>query len=210
MEFVSEGCQELTGYDPEALESDDLSYGADIVFEEDREALWEGVQRGLEDEGSFLVTYRIKTATEDVRWVRERGHGIYDESGNLEVLEGVIIDVTERKRLETELDEILGRVTDAFYALDEEFRFTHVNEQAEALLQASEDDLLGETLWEMFPEAAEITEVWDAFQTALDTPEPQSFELHYDPLEFWVEARLYPSDTGVSVYFRDITDRKRV
>jgi len=42
MEFVSEGCQELTGYDPEALESDDLSYGADIVFEEDREALWEG------------------------------------------------------------------------------------------------------------------------------------------------------------------------
>jgi len=208
MEFVSEGCQELTGYDPEALESDDLSYGADIVFEEDREALWEGVQRGLEDEGSFLVTYRIKTATEDVRWVRERGHGIYDESGNLEVLEGVIIDVTERKRLETELDEILGRVTDAFYALDEEFRFTHVNEQAEALLQASEDDLLGETLWEMFPEAAEITEVWDAFQTALDTQEPQSFELHYDPLEFWVEARLYPSDTGVSVYFRDITDRK--
>ncbi|QLG50402.1 PAS domain-containing protein [Natrinema halophilum] len=208
MEFVSNGCRELTGYDPAALERGERSYGEDIIFEADREQLWEDVQEGLEDEEEFLVTYRIKTADENVRWVRERGRAMYDEAGNLEVLEGVIIDVTERKRLETELDEILGRVTDAFYALDEEFRFTHVNERAEELLQTSEDELLGEKLWELYPEAGEIDDIRDSFQTAMRRQEPQSLERYYEPLDFWVEASLYPSETGVSVYFRDVTERK--
>jgi len=50
-------------------------------------------------------------------------------------------DITEQRELETRLAEILGRVTDAFYALDDDFRFTHVNDQAEELLQASADEL---------------------------------------------------------------------
>ncbi|QLG28144.1 PAS domain S-box protein [Halorarum halophilum] len=116
-------------------------------------------------------------------------------------------DITERKRLEGESKEILSRVTDAFYALDEEFRFTHVNERAAELLQHSPEELLGENLWEVFPSAAEIDDVWDAFHTALETQEATSYELYYDTLDFWVEANIYPSETGVSVYFRDITDR---
>ncbi|MDJ1431614.1 ATP-binding protein [Halostagnicola sp. A-GB9-2] len=118
-------------------------------------------------------------------------------------------DITEQKRLETEFTEMLGRVSDAFYALDDEFRFTHVNERAEELLQHSEEELLGEILWNVFPSAAEIDEVWDAFQTARDEQVPTSYELYYDTLEFWVEANLYPSETGISVYFRDISDRVR-
>ncbi|TYL38855.1 diguanylate cyclase [Natronococcus pandeyae] len=119
-----------------------------------------------------------------------------------------LTDVTEQKRLENEFEEMLDRVTDAFYALDDEFRFTHVNDRAEELLQHSERELLGERLWDVFPEAADEAEVWDSFQTAMDTQEPTSYELYFDPLDFWVEANLYPSQSGVSVYFRDITAQK--
>jgi len=108
-------------------------------------------------------------------------------------------DITEQRELETRLAEILGRVTDAFYALDDDFRFTHVNDQAEELLQASAD-FFGEKLWEQYPEAADIEEVWDAFHTAMETQVPQSYELYYEPLEFRVEATVYPSESGVSVY----------
>ncbi|QLG50837.1 PAS domain-containing sensor histidine kinase [Natrinema halophilum] len=120
----------------------------------------------------------------------------------------VFEDVTGKRDVDIELEEILGRITDGFYALDEEFRFTHVNERAEELLESTEDELLGENLWEQFPEAAEIDVVRHAFDSAMETQESQSYELYYAPLDFWVKATIYPSRTGVSAYFRDVTERK--
>ncbi|SDJ42653.1 PAS domain S-box-containing protein [Natronorubrum texcoconense] len=141
-------------------------------------------------------------------WLSVDGAPQRDETDEIDGGVFVFEDVTERQQAERELEEILGRVSDAFYALDEEFRFTHVNERAEELLQRTESELLGNCLWDVFPSAAEIDEVWDAFQTAMDAQEATSYELYYDTLDFWVEANLYPSKTGVSVYFRDVTDRK--
>ena len=82
-----------------------------------------------------------------------------------------------------------------------------LNDRAEELLQHSREELIGENLWDVFPSAAEIDEVWDAFHTARDEQVATSYELYYDTLDFWVEANLYPSETGISVYFRDISER---
>jgi PAS domain S-box-containing protein len=129
-----------------------------------------------------------------------------DDAGDSAVF--AFTDVTEQRRLESEFEEMLARITDAFYALDEEFRFTHVNDRAEELLEASEEELLGEVVWDAFPEAAEMDEVCDSFHTAMDEQASTSLELFYDPLDLWVEGNVYPSETGISVYFRDVTDRK--
>ncbi len=104
MEFVSEGCRDLTGYDPEALERGDVSFGDDVVFDADHEALWEEAQEGLADDGTFLTTYRIETAEGEIRWVRERGHE-RSEGGEVTAIEGVLIDVTEEVRAERRLAE---------------------------------------------------------------------------------------------------------
>ncbi|QIO25271.1 PAS domain-containing protein (plasmid) [Haloarcula sp. JP-L23] len=106
-----------------------------------------------------------------------------------------------------EVCEVYNWISDAFYVVDEEFRFTYVNESAEELLQADAEALLGECLWEEYPDARE-TEAYDAFHKALDTQQITEFERYSAPLDSWVEARIYPSATGFSVYVRDITDRK--
>ncbi|MGQ4555992.1 PAS domain S-box protein [Halobellus sp. GM3] len=141
-------------------------------------------------------------------WVSVNGAPLRDADGDVEKAVFAFEDVTERRQLEAKLQEILGRVTDAFYAVDEEYRFTHVNDRAAELLQMDAEGLIGETLWEQFPEAAESDTVWNAFHTALETQESQGFELYFEPLDFRVEATVYPSETGLSVYFRDVTERR--
>ncbi len=102
-EFVSEGCRELTGYEPESLESGDVNWSEDVVLE-GQDELWDRVQRSLSEKVPFQVTFPIETAGGDRRWVREQGRGVYTDDGTLEALEGVIIDVTERVERERELE----------------------------------------------------------------------------------------------------------
>ncbi len=103
LSFASDGCRALTGYAPEDLVgSRRLSY-ADLILDDDRERVWDTVQRGLAEKKDFRMTYRIRAASGEEKWVLEQGRGIFSATGALEVLEGFIIDVTERIRVEEEL-----------------------------------------------------------------------------------------------------------
>ncbi|MFC4541254.1 PAS domain S-box protein [Halosolutus amylolyticus] len=104
MEFVSDACEALTGYDPAALERGDVDWGEDVMVQEDRQKLWETVQREAGEGETFSDTYRIETADGEERWVRDYGRGVFDEAGTLVGIEGIIADVTERKRLESKLE----------------------------------------------------------------------------------------------------------
>jgi PAS domain S-box-containing protein len=141
-------------------------------------------------------------------WLSVSGTPQYNDDGELEWTIFAFEEITRRRELKNELSEVFDRISDAFFALDGEFRFTHVNRRAEELLEASEDELIGETLCDMCPEAAELDRIRDRFDVAMDTQTPRSLELYYQPLDFWVEATIYPSESGVSVYFRDMTQRK--
>jgi PAS domain S-box-containing protein len=101
---------------------------------------------------------------------------------------------------------VYERITDAFYALDDEWRFTYLNERAEEIIGRSKDELLGERLWNEFPEATESV-VWDEYHEAMETQEPVDFDLYYEPLDIWAQINAYPSETGLSVYFVDISEQ---
>ncbi|RKD97799.1 PAS domain-containing protein [Halopiger aswanensis] len=109
--------------------------------------------------------------------------------------------------LETELSEILGRISDGFYALDEEWRFTHVNERAEELLGYPREELVGEVVWDVFPGGTR-SELIDRYHEAMETQRSISWERYSGSLDIWMEIQIYPSETGLSVYFRDITERR--
>jgi len=100
MEFVSSGCTELTGYDPEdIIDNKKLSYN-DIIHTDDKGDVWDTVQQGIENKEPFQMEYRITTASGQERWVWEQGTGVFSEDGKLLALEGYIVDMTDRKHAE--------------------------------------------------------------------------------------------------------------
>ncbi|MEA5409433.1 PAS domain S-box protein [Haloarculaceae archaeon H-GB2-1] len=105
------------------------------------------------------------------------------------------------------LDDALNRVTDAFYVLDDEWRFTFLNERTEELLDTSEGELLGVNVWEAFPRAMQRS-YREYFERAMASQEPVVFEEYSETAGSWLELHVYPSESGLSVTFQDITDRK--
>ena len=103
-------------------------------------------------------------------------------------------------------EAVLGRIDDAVYALDTDWQFTFCNEHAADLLDTDPETLLDQTLWEAFPEASEGL-VGEELRTAMETGEATRFDSYYEPLERWFSVRAHPSDTGLTVVFRDLADQ---
>ncbi len=94
MELVSEGCQELTGYAPAELLGNAVIAYDDVVHPDDRERLHRRVEEALPLDQPYEFTYRIVTAAGALKWVWERGRGVFGPDGELLALEGFIADVT--------------------------------------------------------------------------------------------------------------------
>jgi diguanylate cyclase (GGDEF)-like protein/PAS domain S-box-containing protein len=102
-------------------------------------------------------------------------------------------------------DAILAGITEAFYVVDEEWRFIYVNEEAERLLGKRADELLGRSVWLEFP-AAVGSGFEEAFQRVAASGVSETFTEVYEPLgtTFSVKASSVPD--GISVYFHDVSD----
>jgi len=102
MEFLSEGVTNLTGYKSEALLNNAEKAFNDLIVDEDKEYVWSEIQRALNEVNSFQVTYRIKTKQGAIKWVWEKGTGVF-KGKKVIALEGFITDITERKQAEEAL-----------------------------------------------------------------------------------------------------------
>lgn len=99
MEFVSEGCFDLTGYHPlEFMEQSEVTYGG-IIHPDDRQYVWNEIQTAVKQRKFYRMTYRIRTAKGEEKWVWEQGRGVFSALGGgvLLALEGFISDITEQK-----------------------------------------------------------------------------------------------------------------
>jgi PAS domain S-box-containing protein len=140
-------------------------------------------------------------------WNRVWISPIRDADGAVTNFVGFQEDVTERVEARREQAAMFDRVSDAFLALDRGWCFTYLNAQAERVLDRTADELLGESIWEAFPGAVGSTFETE-YERAMESQETVSFEEYYPPLGTWFEVRAYPSQTGLSVYFRDVSERK--
>jgi PAS domain S-box-containing protein len=133
-------------------------------------------------------------------------------SAQLNQTEELASEREARQRAEAmfaQLNTVLERITDAFYALDTEWRFTYLNTEAERLLARSRDELLGTCVWNEFPEAID-SPIYHNYLRAAREHSTVDFQVLYTPLNAWFEIRAYPSDEGLSVFFRDISERKAI
>jgi PAS domain S-box-containing protein len=103
---------------------------------------------------------------------------------------------------------ILESISDAFYTLDWDWRFTYVNHKAEELWGRRREVLIGKVLWDEFPQLIDTEPYHLQLQAKVDR-QPVHFETISPVLHHWIEATMYPGDSGLSVYFRDISQRKQ-
>jgi PAS domain S-box-containing protein len=117
-----------------------------------------------------------------------------------------IVNVVEAARTDRRLAEHLDRMMDAFCTIDDEWRFTFLNERAAEVFDHDADDLTSDSIWERFPGLLG-TVVEDEFRTAVAEDEPTTFEYGFDLIDAELAFDVYPSETGLCVYFRDVTER---
>ncbi len=103
----------------------------------------------------------------------------------------------------------LEGMSDAFFALDTQWRFSYVNYKAAQYLQRSPEELFGKNFWEEFPGLVNSV-FYDQYHKAVAKQMGVIFEKYYRPLKVWWEVRVFPSRDGISVFFHDITTRKKM
>jgi len=104
MEFVSKGCLALTGYTPpEIIKGKKVTLAA-LIHPDDVDEVWNQVQEAVKHKRPFQVQYRIRTKDGTEKWVWEQGCGVFAPDGELQALEGFIIDITEQRRAKQALD----------------------------------------------------------------------------------------------------------
>jgi PAS domain S-box-containing protein len=185
------------------------------VYPEDRESLALAFARAIEEGAECEEEFRLVLPDGNIRWIKTKGRVFCDPTGKPVRMLGTVMDITHRKgekealrEANTRISNILESITDAFFAVDKEWRFTYVNQQGAQLLQKPATELMGQNLWEVFPEAVG-TAFYKNYCGAMATGVPAHFEEFYPPLNLWCEVHAYPSRDGISIYFRDIKERKR-
>lgn len=138
-----------------------------------------------------------------------------DENGN-ERTSMIIRDISEQKKLEDKEKELSNRIThileniaDAFVSLDNNWCYTYMNKKAGEIFGRNPKEMIGKHIWTEFPEG--IGQPFHLYyEKAMLEQRFIQFEEYYLPYDKWFENRIYPSKEGISIFFQDITERKRV
>lgn len=164
------------------------------------------------------------TAQDDWQFRRKDGSALWTivstnpiliDTGEFVGTLAMITDVSDRKQAESVLQEstrrvtnILESMTDAFVALDRQWRIAYVNQEAARLNRQKPEEIVGKTHWEQWPWSVG-TQVEREYRRAIAEQVAVHFEEFYEPLSIWFEIHAYPSEDGLGIYFRDITERKQ-
>jgi len=222
MEFVGGRVRATTGYSAAAFESGEIAYG-DIVLDADLEELRREIRNGIEYRSQFSASYRIRTREGEVRHVFERGAPVV-EDGDVEALEGIVIDVTDRKeskrrlRRQNELFTNTQRLADVGgWELDvrtDELRWTDQVKRIHGVSRDSSptaEDAIG------FYHPEDRPEIRTAIERAIEEGEPFDRTLRIqtdDGEQRWVRVRGSPTAIDgrvvrLSGAIQDITDSKQ-
>lgn len=192
-----------------------LEEGFALYPSEARPLIQEAVRACAKDGIGFDLELPIHTRNGRLIDARITAQPVRDLRAGITRMIGAIQDISEHKqtlreaqRLSERLRTTLESISDAFYTLDTEWRFTYVNPAAERLLQAQASELLGRDLWSALP-GSYTSDIGQRYRQALESAQASHFESFYEPLERWFELHVYPSEEGLAVYFQDISERQQ-
>ncbi len=205
----------IFGYRPGQIEVSNENFFR-AVHPDDRERIETAITQAVREGKAYRLDHRILLPDGGERIVHEQAEVVCDErTGKPLKMVGTVQDITERKQFEQALEartrEIITTwesMTDAFFSLDNQWRFTHINPQAAHLWHKNAEELLGKNIWDEFPGAVGL-KFYTEYHRASADQVVVNFEEFYPPDNAWRQVHVYPSPVGLSVYFRDITERKQ-
>lgn len=112
------------------------------------------------------------------------------------------------KRLTSQLEATLDKISDGFVSLDNNWCYRYINYKAAEFLDKSPEALIGKNIWKEFPEGVG-SYYYNMYHKALKTQETIVFDSYFEPQDKWFECRVYPTKEGLSIYYTDITDKKK-
>ena len=157
MEFVSEGCLELSGYSRNDFEEQRVFWG-ELIHPDDRDYVWQKVQKAIDAGDAYEFECRIVTRADEERWVWERGRAVISGRNNRIRLEGFISDVTDRKRAEMDLIEarafseaVVDTAAEAVITIDASGTIETFNRAAQQMFGYSVGEVQGKNVNVLMP-----------------------------------------------------------
>lgn len=208
---VNEAAIQKYGYSRDEFKQMSL---ADIRPAEDLELFLKLNELNQAEEATYSDVVRHKKKNGEVFYVEITAHTI--EYAGKKVKLVLNNDITTRIQAEQlyiesneEISAILESITDGFYALDTNWNATYCNQAAERILGFKKETFLGQNFWEVF-EAVVPPKLYAEFHRSVAQQVSTHFQEYYTPLDLWLEVSAYPSEKGLSVYIKDVTEHKRV
>ncbi|MEP7265276.1 MAG: PAS domain S-box protein [Bacteroidota bacterium] len=116
---------------------------------------------------------------------------------------------SKRKVKEKELENVFNRINDAVVSVNNDWRYTFLNDAALATHPGGKETTLGKVIWDIHPEM-NGTIFWEKYHEAMDTRKVVEIESYYAPMDTWFSVKVYPSDDGLTIFYKDITKNKKL
>lgn len=200
----SDSCKANFGVPPEAIFTyRDLEA---MIIPADRGRWGQTVADAIRDHTVFECEYRVTTPKGELRWIHAKGEIVYDSKGVAQHSSGFTQNITDRKKA----DDILTSIADGLATVDRQWHITYLNKRAHEILaplESSSNHLIGAKLWDLPDVTGTVIE--ENYRRAMRDKTIVDFETYYAPLDLPLFIRAYPSDSGLSIYFMDITECKK-
>lgn len=187
-----------------------LEFALSFYLGESRQRVVEAVKSCLSEGKPWKLDVQCQSTEGRILWARTIGEAI-QENGRIVALQGAFQDISrehaaveERLCAQAELSFVFRTMPDGFFLLDRDWRFTFVNAAAEQMLRRDPTELVGENIWDEFPEACG-TIFEDTYRAVRETGISRTSQAYFAPLEAWFEVSAHPAQTGVAVHFRNVT-----
>jgi PAS domain S-box-containing protein len=185
------------------------------IHPEDQNRVKSIIENALQTKKQTIFEESIVRPNNEIRHLRSWASVIINDEKQPVKMYGACIDVTDSKIKEIELAKrdkeyktILDRVSDAFVALDKNWIYTYVNKKAAETFGRQPEDLIGKHIWTEFPEDVGQS-FYKAYYRAMETQKYEYIQAYYPPYDVWFESHIYPSPDGLTIYFADVTERKK-
>lgn len=166
------------------------------------------VDQAIRGHSVFEAEYRVRRFDGTYGWHQARGMATYDEQGEPLRMLGMGWDSNESRTARDALSRALRHMSDGFLAVDDAWRITFANLEAERTLGLSEDELFGRVLWDL-PTVQELPGLERRCRKAAAEDKPAGFDIRVPGTGRRYHLRLVPGPDGRTLYLQDVTEKRR-